>query len=91
MQEIDMSDWQVFRKELLDMINNYSSELEDFLLNNKVKEYIFHNDRDKILGLIANLSSDRIRDFYFNEEDVNRLISLDKFQYNVGSCTKVVG
>lgn len=83
MQEIDMSDWQVFRKELLDMINNSSSQLEDFLLNNKVKEYIFHNDRDKILGLIANLPSDKIRDFYFNEEDVNRLISLDKFQYNV--------
>ena len=83
MQEIDMSDWQVFRKKLLDMINNSSSQLEDFLLNNKVKEYIFHNDRDKILGLIANLPSDKIRDFYFNEEDVNRLISLDKFQYNV--------
>ena len=83
MYEIDMTDWQAFRKKLLDMINNSSSELEIFLLNNKVKEYIFHNDGDKILGLIANLPSDKIRDFYFNEDEVNRLISLDKFQYNV--------
>ena len=67
-----------------DFRKKYKNRLDDddvinMLLDNKMRNYIIENDDCDFLALIASSNSDRLREFYFNDQTLPYIVQLGKF------------
>lgn len=82
---LEKDNWKNFKSKLKGKIALCDKELEEFLLNDDVRNYIIDNDgniyNDSLLVEIANGSSDLLREYYFSEEAVKALDETGKIAW----------
>ena len=66
-----------FRKKYKNRLDD--DEVINMLLDNKMRNYIIENDDCDFLALIASSNSDRLREFYFNDQTLPYIVQLGKF------------
>ena len=82
-----MDNWEKFRDKYLDKILECDSCTEKELLNVDIRNYILENDdfKKSILRVIANCSSEQLRNYYFSPSSVDLLIKNNKFSWIMDS------